>query len=314
MISLLPFLILFFIPLDNTEEKKWLLKILLSFASGGLLGDAFLHLIPHAMMASEGAGGHGHSHSHGHSPGGEGEHGPHDLHVGLGVLTGIVAFLFVEKIVRIYGGGHGHSHGISSSPEKKTEKPKDKSVKKDEKKCEDKIKNSDDEGEGDKKKKKEQDKTTEQEEPIKVGGYLNVFADAFHNFTDGLAIGTSYMAGNTVGFFTTVMIVFHEIPHEIGDYAILIQSGVSPMRAKFLQLVTAVAAIMGCFVALFWHEAGEAAAANFVLPFTAGGFIYIATVSVIPELLEGTTLKQSLCEIFALLVGVIMMIIIAQYE
>merc|ERR1739844_461135 len=122
LISAFPFLILFFIPLDNSPEKQWLLKITLSFASGGLLGDAFLHLIPHAMMAAypvEGDSGHGHSHSHGHSHGGghshgEGnEHDPHDMSVGLGVLCGILAFLAVEKFVRIMNeGGHGHSHAV----------------------------------------------------------------------------------------------------------------------------------------------------------------------------------------------------------
>ena len=122
LISAAPFFILFFIPLDNTPEKRSALKITLSFASGGLLGDAFLHLIPHAMMAAHPVGdgtGHGHSHSHGHSHGGghshgEGnEHDPHDMSVGLGVLCGILAFLAVEKFVRIMNeGGHGHSHAV----------------------------------------------------------------------------------------------------------------------------------------------------------------------------------------------------------
>merc|ERR1712198_695010 len=100
LISAAPFFILFFIPLDNSAEKQWLLKILLAFASGGLLGDAFLHLIPHALLAVEPSeeGGHGHSHgSHGHSHGDEsGGHAPHDMSVGLGVLSGIVAFLCVR--------------------------------------------------------------------------------------------------------------------------------------------------------------------------------------------------------------------------
>ena len=86
------------------------------------------------------------------------------------------------------------------------------------------------------------------------------------------------------------------------------------MKAIFLQLLTAVAALCGCLVALFAAEAGQAAASGFILPFTAGGFIYIATVSVIPELLEGTSLKQSFYEICALLLGVGSMVIIAQYE
>ena len=148
----------------------------------------------------------------------------------------------------------------------------------------------------------------------KVAGFLNLAADAFHNFTDGLAIGASYMAGNTVGVFTTILILVHEIPHEIGDYAILIQSGVSPMKAKCLQLLTAVAALLGCLMALFAPYAGQAAASGFILPFTAGGFIYIATVSLIPELLAGSSFKQSLAEIAALLVGLGMMVVISWYE
>merc|ERR1712083_284601 len=110
LISAAPFFILFFIPLDNSDENQWLLKITLSFASGGLLGDAFLHLIPHAMMASGDDDGHGHSHSHGHSHGDGEAHEPHDLSVGLWTLAGIIAFLCVEKLVRIYSGGHSHSH------------------------------------------------------------------------------------------------------------------------------------------------------------------------------------------------------------
>merc|ERR1719210_59634 len=112
------------------------------------------------------------------------------------------------------------------------------------------------------------------------------------------------MAGNPAGWTTTIVILFHEIPHEIGDYAILVQSGVPPIKAMFLQLLTALAALTGCIVALVAQSAGQAAATAFILPFTAGGFIYIATVSVIPSLLEGSSLKQSFWEIVCLGVGV----------
>jgi len=325
LISAAPFFILFFIPLDNSAENQPLLKVTLAFASGGLLGDAFLHLIPHAMMAS-GDGddsGHGHSHSHGHSHGDGEAHEPHDLSVGLWTLAGIIAFLCVEKLVRIYSGGHSHSHAapavapsedkkVEEKVEKKEEKVEEKEEKKEEKEAEKEEKKEDD-------KKEDEPKTEEnaalpEEKEIKVAGYLNLAADAFHNFTDGLAIGASFMAGNAVGFTTTFSILFHEIPHEIGDYAILIQSGVPPLKAIFLQSFTALAALAGCLVALFAHGAGQAAAAGIILPFTAGGFIYIATVSVIPELLEGTSLMQSIKEIVALLAGVMMMVIISWYE
>jgi len=313
LISAAPFFILFFIPLDNSAEKQWLLKILLAFASGGLLGDAFLHLIPHALMAVDtGEGGHGHSHaSHGHSHGGDdGEHAPHDMSVGLGVLSGIVAFLCVEKFVRILKGGHGHSHEIPAPA-----KPAEKSEKKNDKKA----KNSDDEAEEDVTKEdapvenKTPDTPADEDQEIKVAGFLNLAADCFHNFTDGLAIGASFLAGESIGIITTLTILLHEVPHEIGDFAILIQSGVPRNKAIALQALTAVGALTGCVVSLVLGGATEAAA-SLTLPFTAGGFIYIATVSVIPELLEGATFKQSIMEVIALLLGVAMMVVIAQYE
>jgi zinc transporter 7 len=296
----------------------------LSFASGGLLGDAFLHLIPHAQVAVESRGGsdHSHSHSHGHSHGEGGDGHSHDLSVGLGVLSGIVAFLCVEKLVRIMKGGHAHSHSHAPPPlEDKTKKEKEKKEdkkKKDDEKEDKKDKKKDDEKED----KKTADDTTdkkevkedEEEEEIKVHAYLNLAADCFHNFTDGLAIGASFLAGESVGLITTFTILLHEVPHEIGDFAILIQSGVPKQKAIFLQLLTAIGALAGTCVSLILGGVTDAAS-SITLPFTAGGFIYIATVSVLPELLDGgSTFKQTVAEISALLLGIYMMVIIAEYE
>lgn len=80
-----------------------------------------------------------------------------------------------------------------------------------------------------------------------------------------------------------------------------------------LQLVTALGALTGCAMSLMADGIGEAATA-WILPFTAGGFIYIATVSVIPELLENSKFSQTLVEIVAMLAGVYMMVLIAEYE
>lgn len=281
LISAAPFLILFFVPLDNTEQKQPLLKILLAFASGGLLGDAFLHLIPHATMSSN-DGDHSHSHSHDHESDG---HHVHDLSVGLWVLAGIVTFLIVEKSVRIIKGGHGHSHQQTSNKKKNNKNDGDK---------------------------KDNDKSKQ----IKVAGYLNLAADFSHNFTDGLAIGSSYLAGQTIGIVTTITILLHEVPHEIGDFAILLQSGVSRKNAMLLQLTTALGAIAGTCISLFVQNVDGSTAANWILPFTAGGFIYIALVSVIPELLEEEkpTLKQTILQVGAMLLGVYMMVLIAAIE
>lgn len=294
LISAAPFFILYLVPLDDTESMQPRLKILLAFASGGLLGDAFLHLIPHAVAPHDHSS-HSHSHAHSHDDHGEGGH-HHDMWIGLWVLAGIIAFLAVEKIVRLLKIGHEHGHSHGGDAKKETKEPEKKELNK-------------------KKDKSSEKKVAKKEEPAKqmeAAGYLNLVADFTHNFTDGLAIGASYLAGTNVGMVTTFTILFHEIPHEIGDFAILIKSGCSKKKAMFLQLSTAVGALAGTVCALLGTSENSS---PWILPFTAGGFIYIATVSVIPELLEHSTkLGQSLKEIFALLVGVGMMVLITLIE
>ena len=151
LISAAPFFILFFIPLDNAQEHESLLKTLLSFASGGLLGDAFLHLIPHALSPHHAHAEDGHSHVHDHHDHHHEHHDHHDHHhhahdhhhhahdhtqemsVGLWVLAGIVAFLLVEKMVRVMK-GEGHAHGHSHTHKEKTEKDQ-QGKKKDKEEC-----------------------------------------------------------------------------------------------------------------------------------------------------------------------------------
>ncbi|XP_069024845.1 zinc transporter Slc39a7 isoform X2 [Embiotoca jacksoni] len=301
LISAAPFLILFLIPVQsNSDQHKNLLKVLLSFASGGLLGDAFLHLIPHALEphSHHGDEDHGHAHEseesneHGHSHGAA--HG-HMMSVGLWVLGGIIAFLVVEKFVRLVKGGHGHSHAAPKEKDSDGEEEKDTKKKK---------------SKDGKAPKKEEKKSTD----IKVSGYLNLAADFTHNFTDGLAIGASFLVGPAVGAVTTVTILLHEVPHEIGDFAILVQSGCTKKKAMCLQLLTALGALAGTACSLLAEGVGATATA-WILPFTAGGFVYIATVTVLPELLAGrSSFSQSLMEILALLFGVGMMVLIAEYE
>lgn len=269
------------------------LKVLLAFASGGLLGDAFLHLIPHAVAPHD----HSHSHSHAHSHSEEGHSHGHDMWIGMWVLAGIITFLTVEKVVRILKIGHDHAHSHAADKKKDDDKKDDDKDKKEKK---------------DLVKKKGEKEEEHKHDSMEVAGYLNLAADFTHNFTDGLAIGASYLAGNSIGIVTTITILIHEVPHEIGDFAILIKSGCSRKKAMFLQLTTAIGALAGNVLALL-GTSGESS--PWILPFTAGGFIYIATVSVIPELLEESTkLWQSLKEIFALLLGVFMMVLITWIE
>jgi zinc transporter 7 len=282
LISLAPYIILFFISIDNTSKYKLLLKVILSFASGGLLGDTFLQLIPHALMERNlviDSKSHDRSHSHSdlhlHSFISEDEPHFHDLSVGLWVLTGFLGFLLIEKFVRIMSKSHKHNHSIKSNVSKNS--------------------------------------LELNERPIKVTGYLNLAADFVHNLTDGLAIGASFLSGRSFGIVTTITILLHEIPHEIGDFAILLQSGCSRTKAMRLQLITVVGAFAGTCISLFAEGYGDAAS-SWILPFTAGGFLYIATVSVIPELLQNTNLWQSIKEVLALVLAVLMMVFISYYE
>lgn len=300
LISAAPFFILYLVPLDNTEAMQPRLKTLLAFASGGLLGDAFLHLIPHSVSPHDHSHAHTHTHTHSHSShDSEDEHHGHDMWIGLWVLAGIITFLTVEKVVRILKIGHDHGHSHGGGDKKKEAEKKEL------------VPNKKKDG-GDNKKASSTKKEKDNKPSMEVAGYLNLAADFTHNFTDGLAIGASYLAGNSIGIVTTITILLHEVPHEIGDFAILIKSGCSKKKAMMLQLTTAVGALAGNVLALLGTSEESS---PWILPFTAGGFIYIATVSVIPELLEhNTKLWQSLKEIFALLLGVFMMILITAIE
>ncbi|KYM98146.1 Zinc transporter SLC39A7, partial [Cyphomyrmex costatus] len=262
-----PLSILFFPPLMeriiNAEQHKFLLKILLSIASGGLLGDAFLYLILHAMIPHSHKSSESHSHSHSHSYHDESKLHNHGIYVGLCILLGIIVFLMVEKAARIIKGDHSHSHVHHDSQDKKDNLLEKKKEKKEEKKNSGKTVSK-------------AYKAPESE--IKIAGYLNLVADFLHNFTDGLAIGASYMAGNNIGYVTTFTILIHEIPHEIGDFAILIQSGYSKRKAMMLQLTTAIGVLLGTFVCLL-AKGMDDFATRWNLPFSARGFIYIGTIS-----------------------------------
>ena len=318
MISAFPFFLLIFIPIQsNSGEDSSLLKVLLAFGAGGLLGDAFLHLIPHASGGHDHGHGHSHDHSHSHDHGHGHDHS-HDMSTGFWVLGGLLTFFVVEKFVRIVRGEddhHHHHHHEHSHTHKPAKKAKSSDAdESDDEKSEASVKSNSKKRQAKKEEKKEE---PEPQRRLAVAAFLNLAADFMHNFTDGLAIGASFIAGSTVGFVTMVTVLFHEVPHEIGDFAILIQSGFSKRRAMFTQLVTALGALLGCVISLWSVDAyalAEAAQSSWVLPFTAGGFIYIATVSVLPELLEKSSFLLSLFEVLALAAGVFAMYLVALFE
>ena len=118
--------------------------------------------------------------------------------------------------------------------------------------------------------------------------YMNLFGDFVHNFIDGLIIAASFLASIPVGIATTLAVLFHEIPQEIGDYGVLIHGGFTRKKAILYNFLTALSAILGAGVAVL---AGSVVMSStfLLLGFAAGGFIYIASTDLLPEIHRSST-------------------------
>ena len=134
---------------------------------------------------------------------------------------------------------------------------------------------------------------------------INLFGDGVHNFIDGLIIGASYVADIQIGIATTLAVVFHEIPQEIGDFGVLLHGGFSKGRAMFVNFLSALAAVLGAIVALLLVSADGLI--TILLPLAAGGFIYIAGSDLIPELHKEVGIKKSLLQLVAFVLGIMIM-------
>ncbi len=296
---------------------------MVAFAVGGLLGDTLFHLLPEIFL---------------------GEDHPNkvkfvllepnrNLLLGVAILAGFIAFVAMDKSLRIATGEGGHSHSQPHSDAKDQATTSTSSSS-----CTELSAN------GELKKRKPgavsisaplQPPSTPQNPSVKLAGLLNLLADFTHNITDGLALSSSFYASPTLGATTCVAVFFHEIPHEVGDFALLIQSGFSKRRAMAAQFLTAVGAFLGTSIGVFVNEygggnqdgvgtrAGEGiwgtslSWGDMLLPFTAGTFLYVGTVAVIPELLEitgktkGEELQKTGMQFLAMAVGAGIMLAIS---
>ena len=139
-----------------------------------------------------------------------------------------------------------------------------------------------------------------------VSAYLNLIANCVDNFNHGLAVGGAFLISNKVGFMTTGCILIHEIPHELGDFAILMKDGLSLRQAALCQAATAFVGILGALFALALDSSGMTGLVAFIVPFTCGGFLHIAMVSVLPELLE----SEDFADFFRVISGAVCGILI----
>ncbi|MFA5095666.1 MAG: ZIP family metal transporter [Candidatus Paceibacterota bacterium] len=140
-------------------------------------------------------------------------------------------------------------------------------------------------------------------------GLMNLIGDGLHNLIDGIIIAGSFLLNPALGIATTVAVVAHEIPQEIGDFGVLIHAGYSRKKALFLNFFSALMAIFGAFISLLIGQQMENFS-TFIVPFTAGGFIYIATADLIPELKKESRPWQSLNQLLSILTGLGIMLIL----
>ncbi|KAH9481240.1 Zinc transporter zipt-7.2 [Psilocybe cubensis] len=215
--------------------------------------------------------------------------------IGLGIFIGFATFFFMEKTLRVLGGeedapGHSHSHSHSHI---EPEASKASGV----------ASPSTTQNGVRKRKSDDTNGSSEQQEPQSISGpsklsaYLNLFGDFVHNI-----MAASFYASPLIGATTTLACFAHEIPHEIADYSILIRSGFTKKQAMQSQFLTAVGAFH------FYRDCGVRQDAtgllgttlqlsDLVIPFVAGGFLYIGAVAVLPTLLaESKSAKQAIRE------------------
>jgi len=133
---------------------------------------------------------------------------------------------------------------------------------------------------------------------------LNLIGDGLHNFLDGIIIAGSFLVNINLGIATTIAVIAHEIPQEISDFGVLLHAGFSRVRALVLNLLSASTAILGSIIALIIGGRTESFT-NFIIPFTAGNFIYIATSDLFPELKKDCTkLHQAFFQLASIVAGI----------
>ena len=140
--------------------------------------------------------------------------------------------------------------------------------------------------------------------PAKGFAYLNVLGDGIHNFIDGMIIAASFTAGFSVGLGTTIAVIFHELPQEMGDYGILIYAGFERTRALILNFMAALSVVVGGVFGIFFLGTIEALSGP-LIAFSAGAFIYLSASELIPELQEEDDFWRSLVQFGVFLMGLI---------
>jgi len=281
--------------IKDKKSQELIFDFFIALGISTMLGDTFFHILPKVMGI------------HGHEEGSDenGDHAGHSdeshaeedakykLALGRMALTVGMMYLFwiLESLTSISNfGGHGHSHGPApSAPANNVLDVHDEALKPGEVE----VRTRD------------------------TAGIVGVaVGDVMHNFVDGIAIGVSWRFSWQLGMATTIAIFLHELPHELGDFAIYQNLGLSIWKALLLNLFSACCSFGGLFLGLSLAEKTEAG--NWLLSATIGLFIYISLVNILPQLkLTNTTPNRwarFAVQNAGLLIGFIAMALLGAYE
>lgn len=143
--------------------------------------------------------------------------------------------------------------------------------------------------------------------------HLVLYSDAIHNFIDGLIIAAAFVVSIPLGITTALTIALHEIPQELGDYAVLVHGGFSKIRAAIYNAISASTVILGGIVGYILAGSVDWAV-PVLLPIAAGGFIYIAVADLLPELRHNNTRTSIPLYVLVFLTGLTIMIVTAMVE
>jgi zinc and cadmium transporter len=132
---------------------------------------------------------------------------------------------------------------------------------------------------------------------------LVLVGDAFHNFVDGVVIAAAFLISIPLGVATAIAVIAHEVPQEIGDFAILLESGYSRTKALVLNTLSASTTLPGAMLTYFWLE-NTRAVVPYILALSAASFIYIATADLVPNLHRRVLLKDAVHQIVLMLLGI----------
>jgi zinc and cadmium transporter len=137
--------------------------------------------------------------------------------------------------------------------------------------------------------------------------YLILVSDAVHNFIDGLVIAASFVTSVHLGVVTTLAVALHEIPQELGDFAVLVYGGFRAKQALLFNFFSALTALIGGVIGYLASSIMESSII-YLLPFAAGNFIYIAAADLIPEIKHQVSLRRAAVHFVVFLIGISIML------